>query len=381
MLILLLALGVGAVVISAVSWSSGEETSAQGYEVVRLTTLTTKGGRVDWSPDGEWIAYDRRGPDGFWDVYRVHLDGTGNECFTCDMPALPNRHQGNPAYHPSGRWLVFQAEQPYHYADSIHWPCEPGRGIYNELWLLDLEAGAFHKLNTVNNRPPAGGSLHPQFSRDGTKLLWGDFQGGRGGEFGDWRIAVADFVTTPVPHLENITYYEPGERKIWYETHGWSLDDSKILFTAATLSGQNDLAMDIYWMDLSTEELIRLTESSGRGGEPAEWDEHAHLSPLGGVIAWMSSNGYGIDPDPDAPVTDWLRCELWLMNADGSDKRRVTYFNEPGHPEFAGGRAVVSDLAWSPDGTRVVMRVQFPESGERDQIWIVEFSVASSSES
>jgi Tol biopolymer transport system component len=138
--------------------------------------------------------------------------------------------------------------------------------------------------------------------------------------------------------------------------------------------------MDIYWMDLSTQELTRLTETSGLDGEPAEWDEHAHLSPRGGVIAWMSSNGYGISNDPNAPVVDWLRCELWLMNPDGSGKRRVTYFNEPGHPEFTGGRACVSDMAWSPDGTRLAMRVQFPESSRRDQLWIIEFSVSPSSD-
>ena len=55
------------------------EVTPPPYEVVSITILTTRGGRLDWSPDGEWIYYDRLRLDGFSDVYRIHPDGTGNE--------------------------------------------------------------------------------------------------------------------------------------------------------------------------------------------------------------------------------------------------------------------------------------------------------------
>ena len=35
-------------------------------------------------------------------------------CVTCGHPDLPGRHTGQPAWHPSGRWLVVQAEKRRH---------------------------------------------------------------------------------------------------------------------------------------------------------------------------------------------------------------------------------------------------------------------------
>lgn len=49
---------------------------------------------------------------------------------------------------------------------------------------------------------------------------------------------------------------------------------------------------------------------------------------------------------------DWphyLTTELWLMDADGSNKTRLSFFNEPGHPHQRASRAIVSDSTWAPD--------------------------------
>lgn len=94
--------------------------STSNYTVINITTITPPGGvgnyggQMDWSPDGAWITYDVQGEDGFTDVYKMRPDGTDNECLTCDNPILPNRHQGQSTWHPSGRYLVFQAEKSWH---------------------------------------------------------------------------------------------------------------------------------------------------------------------------------------------------------------------------------------------------------------------------
>ena len=36
------------------------------------------------------------------------------------------------------------------------------------------------------------------------------------------------------------------------------------------------------------------------------------------------------------------------MNADGSNKQRLTYFNKPDHPHFRGRYVIVADFAWDP---------------------------------
>ena len=312
------------------------------YEVVRITTLTTNGGRVDWSPDGEWIYYDRLGQDGFWDVYRIHPDGSGDECLTCDQPALPNKNQGQPEVHPGGRYLVFQAEKADHLGGAGDPATGPGRGYYNDLWVLDLESGDFHQLTDVSAGSPPGGSLHAHFSNDGTRLLWGDLEG-PGGRFGDWQLAVADFITSPTPYLTNTVYYNPGPQPVWLEAHGWGPDDSWIYFTCTPVAGMDDNDQDICRMDFSNPtEVTRLTFTSGLNGERGEWDEHAHLSPLNDAFSWVSSKPYGTRPLGSHP--EWLQTELWLMNVDGSGQQRITFFNDA-------EEVIVADNDWNPVAT------------------------------
>ena len=310
------------------------------YEVVSITTLTTDGGRVDWSHDGQWVYYDRLEPDGFWDVYRIHPDGAGDECITCDEPELPNNNQGQPQMHPNGRYLVFQAEKAEHEGPIGDLSTIPGRGYYNDLWVLDFETGSFHQLTDVRSGFPAGGTLHPHFSNDGDRLLWSDIER-FDGRFGDLQLVVADFVTSPTPHLENHQYYNPGPRPIWLEAHGWSPDDSSIYFTCTPVAGMDDYNQDICYLDLETEELSWLTFTSGLNGEAGEWEEHAHLSPLHDVFSFMSSKPYGTDI---GSYGQWLRTDLWLMNVDASNQQRITFFNET-------EQVVVGDNDWNPAAT------------------------------
>ena len=52
------------------------------------------------------------------------------------------------------------------------------------------------------------------------------------------------------------------------------------------------------------------------------------------------------------------------MDSDGSNKQRLTFFNEPGHPhhdEFVdiSNKTIVSDNSWSPDGTELVVLLAY----------------------
>jgi len=345
-------------------------TGAPAYEVVSITTLTTRGGRLDWSPDGEWIYYDRMRLDGFSDVYRIHPDGDGNECLTCDKQELPNKNQGQPEAHPNGRYLVFQAEKAEH-AGPIGGPgTNPGGGIFNDLWALDIETGDFYQLTDVRSDFPAGGSLHSHFSNDGTRLLWGDHEG-PGGRFGDWRLAVADFITSPIPCLTNTVYYNPGPQPIWLESHGWGPDDSWIYFTCTPIAGMDDNDQDICRMDFSNPtEVTRLTFTSGLNEEPGEWDEHAHLSPLHDAFSWISSTPYGTEPT--GSYGEWLHTEIWLMNVDGSDQQRITFFNDTED-------VIVADNDWNPAaaGNQQLAITMFMKDRNETHIKIIEFSVGS----
>jgi hypothetical protein len=202
------------------------------------------------------------------------------------------------------------------------------------------------------------GVLHPHFSHNGKNLVWGqllDYKAkpGRSNQsnMGIWEMKVADFKVDDIGiGLENIRTYAPGRQKKWYETHGFSPNDKKIIFSGSLVPGQLDVYMDIYTFDLFTEELTRLTRTLNK------WDEHAHYFPDGKRIVWISSVNK-FDPD------NWrktLRTEYFVMNADGSNKQQLTFFNTPGHDHsriFNGQRVIVADSAFNSDGTELMASI------------------------
>jgi hypothetical protein len=115
-------------------------------QVNAVRVLTLDGGRLDWSPDGQRIAFDRFGADGYADVYVMNTDGSGVQCLTCDHVALglPVGHKGNPVWHPGGNWIVFQAEMGSHLGGSDI--AKPGYGFFNELWAVRADGVVVHRI-------------------------------------------------------------------------------------------------------------------------------------------------------------------------------------------------------------------------------------------
>ena len=304
-----------------------------------IVVIEEHGSRLDWLHSEDLIAYDRMGDDGYYDVWIMNPDGTDKLCLTCDVEGLPQKNIGNPAWHPSGKWLVFQVEKENHPGGSEL--CEPGRGWNNDLWAMNLDSGELHQLTDIRL---GLSTLHPQFSRDGSKLIWGETVAG----LNDWVIKIADF-DSDTGELGNIETLRPGEPEfpVWYETHGFSKDGQRIIFTANLMPGQSWTGADIYMFDLQTQELTQLTESF------AIWDEHAHLSPDDSLVVWISSTGYSFDPD----TLEGLKTDFWLMLPDGSCKTRLTYFNEEGHEGYTGKPMMCGDNAWNADGSKIAGRV------------------------
>jgi hypothetical protein len=295
--------------------------------VRRITVLKEGGARLDWVDDK--IAFDMLGPDHFFGVYSMKPDGTDVRCLTCNHPDLPRRNIGQPAWHPSGRYLVFQVEKAQHQRVLMSHQVTPGAGRLNDLWILDLDTNRATIVREVANAAGEG-TLHPHFSSDGRRLSWSEMQGkGKG-----WALMVADFlVDRGKPRLENVHAYVPGGRG-FYENHGFSPDGTRLIFTSEFEAKLH--IPDIYLMDLRTEKLTRLTHQG--------YNEHAIYSPDGRHIAWMTTVGNrgGIG----GAGTDY-----WIMDSDGGNKRRLTHFNEKGYPEYVGRKVIVADLSWRPDGT------------------------------
>jgi Tol biopolymer transport system component len=102
-------------------------------------------------------------------------------------------------------------------------------------------------------------------------------------------------------------------------------------------------------------QAVRLTDS------PREWDEHAHFSPDGQQIVWMST----VNANSKARL---LKTELWGMNADGSGQRQLTFFNDPTSAMYSGDTygVVSADLAWAPDGKQFALFVIVNQSANTE---------------
>jgi Tol biopolymer transport system component len=339
-----------------------------GGAVVRsISTLTEDGGRLAWSGRLNRIAFDRLGADGYFDIWTMNPDGSAQACLTCNRPGIPSRHVGNPSWHPTGEFIVFQAQKEVLTGAVLDFIGNPGAGINNDMYVMDAAGQQPRRLVTV----PLGfgGVLHPLFSSSGSELQWAE-RVSNTGLFGQWVIKVADFrVTAGVPSLDNIRTYSPGAQQAFYETHGFGPGDQDILFSGNLERGVSELGIDIYRFNPATGSLANLTASA------TEWDEHAHFSPSGSRIAWMSSRGYPPVSDPGA-----LRTEFWLMNADGSGKTQLTRFNQAGQPESIAGQALAADLDWSPDGRRIAAYVMTTPAQNRGRIVMIELNAPGQSE-
>jgi len=330
-------------------------------EVVRVTVLTEDGGHLAWHPTEDLIAFDRLDSRGYFRPWLMRSDGSKQRPLVITAPGFPTKHAGQPAWHPSGDYLALQAQQQ-NSPKWIHTKAAPGAGVLNDLWIVSADGRRGWKVVALPSQVnrDAAAVLHPHFSPDGKRFIWSERIGGDAKPFGEWVIRLADvsFSGNGRPMLSHIRTIAPGRKKSFYETHNFHPDGRRFLFT-----GQQDVGLEIYAFDIDTGNTTRLT------WDPAAWDEHAHFSPDGRKIVWMSSRGLRFTVKPFD-----LQTEFWLMNADGSNPKQLTFFHDPasGHA-VRSDFAVAADVAWSPNGKSLVGLVitARPETPERDRGLIV----------
>ncbi len=272
---------------------------------------------------------------------------------------------GQPGNNDGVRWrpgpgdaLLFVSDRDHPYAIG-----NEGGGLGQELYVMRPDGSQVTRLTQSHTWAT---NYHANWSPDGKRIVWGTT------ESRTWDVMVADFVSD-ASGMRLDSPHRVVHDTTWWETHGFSADGRRVI-TTNTRAGF--LSTDIYAVDIETGAKQRLTT-------PATWDEHAHLSPDGRKVSWISGRfrpapvaalsdgsispifdflwiGPGIVFDMAAP--DGYSTELTLMDADGTHVQRLTADN-----------LIVADNEWSPDGKRIIFRQTNPAGDRSSKIRILTF--------
>ena len=222
---------------------------------------------------------------GNWDVYLFQERG--------QQPERLTTHFGldyDPVISPDGRWLVF---------------CSERRGN-PDLYIVDLKNRSEPRL-LINSD-----SMEDQaaFSADGTKIA---FVSTFSGNAEIYLLPFRPEKTVLMSAAENITRHPGGDFRPKF-----SPDGRKLAFSSDRDHSVNPIASnirvrggDIYLMDLSSKRTQRLTNVSGWAGSPS-WSSDGQMITY--YVAEPRTGGAG----------DRTRGQIWLMQADGTNQRRVT---------------------------------------------------------
>lgn len=320
-----------------------------------VTTWRDPGLDVAWDKSGSnRIAYSVKGGDGYYDIHFANPDGSSDTCLTCNHPALPNKHIANMYWHPNGQWLTAVVEKATHPGSSTD--ALPGFGAYCDIWLISADAQRAFKLVDLPNDYDHG-VIAPRISPNGKYLVWTDRKKAPNPintfeTAGLWTIKLADFAfVNDTPVVSNIRTFEPAG-SAFYECYGFSPDNSKLIF-CSNINKPSFWDENIYTIDTTGNNLTALTDKG--------YNEHAVYNPAGNKIVWMSNT------DSDKGGTDW-----WMMDADGSNRKRLTYFNSYNNPQTQPSAVWAGLVDFAPDGTRFIGGVQVSLITQEGKIVMVE---------
>jgi len=339
--------------------------------------LIHKGGLYPkWSHANNLIIFNELRPGraftdkipGTYEIFTMKPDGTGVECLTENAPSeLSGFHKCQPYWHPSGKYIVFTAQNEYTKPTEYNMDSFPGIGHNHDLWVMTSDGRQYWR---ITKNPDNWGVIRPSFSHDGSVLYWNEeysmevYPGvgsnwkketnRKGEEWGLWRIKLADIAfSSDGPRVTNVRTVNinekyPGFRLI--EGSGFAPDDKHLIWEAANIKETEGQMWwgDVYISDLKGESLQRITKTAPfRQG-----NENMEYSPDGKYIAWSHQD----DPEPGKKV------EIWLMRSDGSGATKMTYFNETGHAQQKryqpiGFTNACLELDWSPDSKAIVFSI------------------------
>lgn len=318
---------------------------ATGTTIARAPFIASGYG-AQWNARSNRIAFMRPDSQGYYRLFLIHPDGSGLTPLAEDRGDLPPGHWGTPYWFPSGRYLLFTAQQrDWHGGRAFGIPAYgalPGWGVHDDLWVMDVAGGRTWQLTHAPNTR-AEGVLIPIAAPNGHLVAWSSRQPDR-----QYKIMVADFLGAPSPHLSNIRSFDPGG-PAYYETGSFS-SDSRSLFYTSDQDTHSFWQSQIYRLDLATGRGTRLTRGHAYNEHPA-----VVPTPSGDWVVFMSTQDERRRSLQLRLGTDW-----WAMRPDGSGLKRLTTMNlgSAGNPENFGRTLVAGKVTPGPGADVLLGDVQ-----------------------
>lgn len=276
-----------------------------------------------YNPATKKVAYSKSDKDGNYKIYISDSSGKNEKALT--FPEWKtDRHHWAEEWYPNGDYLFVYIEKSEYVKEKKHKrkpvDATPGNGAYCDLWLVKTDGSqAWKLLDLPNNYNSA--IIHAAINEKGNLFAWSERIGApKFGNFnlmaGSYVMRVANFSLDSVPHFSNIKTFQPGNIDACNELDGISKDDSCISFYS-TFETKNLFATPIYTLNIYTNKITRLTTES--------FAQAATYTPDGKKLIYMTGAECDIFP-LEIQGADW-----WIMNTDGSDKKRLSYMNKKNH--------------------------------------------------
>lgn len=336
------------------------------FEIVSKNTtknLPRNFQNISWSPDGKSILLDLQGDNFYFTISLADIskDKTEVKSLT-DARGGQKLNYSDPAFHPDGKHFVFVAqniEDASKYERSL-----PGFGLFSNLMVSEIGTTDYYPITNAESTVRVyKGACTPQFSHDGKKLAWVDVSTSSRVKtlWSDRVIKIADFeFVDGLPKISNVKTYNPSKNEApFYEIYGFSKDDKFLIFGSNMNAGQRWFGLDICKLNLANGKIVKMTKTDDG------WDRYVAISPNSKKIIWSSSQsfsvaflGYG--------GTQWqseMYSELWIMNADGSNKRQLSFFNQKGHKQYIDSRTFIGGVAWHPTDPNKIVYVLHTQHG------------------
>lgn len=289
------------------------------------------------------VAYNRPDGNGYYKIYIADYDG-GNEVQLTHPDWPTNRHQWAEEWDPTGQYLYCYIEKEEYVTENDHnripEDAIPGYGAYTDLWIITRDGSQTWQITNFPNDYDYG-ICHGAISQDGTMFAWTErIQApvflDNNLMAGAYVFKVADVTMSPQPTLSNIRVFQPGGLLAGGEVESISNNKTDIL-VYSTFESQSIFETPIYRINIATGETTKLTTQS--------FAQAPTYTPNGEHIVYMTGQDCDIFPG-QLQGADW-----WIMDTDGSNKRRLTFMNKWNHVHAVNTYRLGGSLSFVNDST------------------------------